>query len=269
MRIAPVRGWRAVDLRELWAYRDLLRLMAWRDITVRYKQTILGPAWVILQPFLTMVVFSIIFGRLARVPSDGLPYPLFSFAALVPWGLFSTSLMHASNSLVAGANLVKKVYFPRLIVPASCIGSALIDFAITSVVLAGIMAWYGVTPTAHAVWLPALVLLAAMSSLGASLWLSALNVRFRDVRLTVPFLLQLWFFLSPVAYPSSLVPQPWRVLYGMNPMVTVIEGFRWALLGGSMVPWLAATASLATALVLLVSGLYFFRRMEISFADVV
>ncbi len=267
--IAPVKGWRAVNFRELWAYRDLLMLMAWRDITVRYKQTILGPVWVILQPFLTMVVFSILFGRLARIPSNGMPYPIFSFAALVPWGFFATSLMHASNSLVAGASLVKKVYFPRLIVPVSCIGSALVDFFITSIVLAGIMAWYDVTPNRNVVLIPALLFLAAMASLGAGLWLSALNVRFRDVRLTVPFLVQLWFFLSPIAYPSGLVPEPWRTFYGMNPMVTVIEGFRWALLGGSMVSWKMATLSVVTALIVLVSGLYVFRRMEVAFADVV
>ena len=267
--IAPVGGWRAVDLRELWAYRDLLKLMAWRDVTVRYKQTILGPLWVILQPFLTMVVFTIIFGRLARVPSDGFPYPVFSFTALVPWGLFATSLLHASNSLVAGANLVKKVYFPRLIVPISCIGTALIDFFITSVVLAVIMIWYGVAPTRNVVWIPAFVLLAAASSLGASLWLSALNVRFRDVRLTVPFLVQLWFFVSPIAYPSSLVPGPWRTWYYLNPMVAVVEGFRWALLGASAISWSAAVLSVGTATVLLVTGAYFFRRMEVAFADVV
>jgi lipopolysaccharide transport system permease protein len=268
-RIRPLSGWAPLHLGELWEYRDLLRLLAWRDIRVRYKQTVLGAAWAVLQPLLTMAVFSLFFGRLAKVPSDGLPYPIFAFAALVPWGFFSTSLTQASNSLVGNANLIQKVYFPRLVVPMSCAASALVDMCISFVVLLGFMLWYRIVPTAKVVWLPVFVVLALITSLGAGLWLSALNVRYRDVRYTVPFLVQFWLFATPIAYPSSLLPEPWRTVYGLNPMVGVVEGFRWALLGAKTAPGAAAAVSGLAALVLLVSGALFFRRMEATFADVV
>lgn len=267
--IRPIKGWAPVNLREVWEYRDLLRLLAWRDITVRYKQTVLGAAWAVLQPLLTMAVFSLFFGGLAKVPSDGLPYPIFAFAALVPWGFFSTSLTQASNSLVGNANLIKKVYFPRLVVPMSSAASALIDMCIAFVVLLGFMAWYRIVPTGNVVWLPAFVLLAGITSLGAGLWLSALNIRYRDVRHAVSFLIQFWLFATPIAYPSSLLPEPWRTLYGLNPMAGVVEGFRWALLGTKTEPGAMVAVSALMALTLLVTGAFYFRRMEATFADVV
>ena len=268
-RIRPVHGWIHVNAREVWQYRDLLFLLSWRDITVRYKQTILGPAWVILQPILTMVVFSVVFGRLAKMPSDGLPYPVFSFAALVPWGLFATSLTQASNSLIASANLVRKVYFPRLVVPISCIGSALIDFSLSLAILFGMMIWYGITPGIRVAWLPAFALLAAATALGAGLWASALSVRFRDIRLAVPYLIQVWFFASPVTYPSSLLPAEWRQVYFLNPMAGVVEGFRWALLGSGSPPGPEIGWSILTTSLLLASGAVFFRRMESTFGDLI
>ncbi|MBI4915361.1 MAG: ABC transporter permease [Acidobacteria bacterium] len=268
-RIRPIKGWAPVNFREVWEYRDLLRLLAWRDITVRYKQTVLGAAWAVLQPLLTMAVFSLFFGRLAKVPSDGLPYPIFAFAALVPWGFFSTSLTQASNSLVGSANLIKKVYFPRLVVPMSSAASALVDMCIAFAVLLGLMLWYRIVPTANVVWLPGFVLLALVTSLGAGLWLSALNVRYRDVRHIVSFLVQFWLFATPIAYPSSLLPEPWRTLYGLNPMAGVVEGFRWALLGTKTAPGAMVAVSALMALTLLVTGAFYFRRMEATFADVV
>ena len=267
--IRPVHGWSPVNLGELWEYRDLLRLLAWRDIKVRYRQTALGAAWAILQPLLTMAVFSLFFGRLAKVPSDGLPYPIFAFAALVPWGFFSTSLTQASSSLVGSANLIKKVYFPRLVVPMSCAASALVDMCVAFVVLLGFMLWYRIVPTVNVIWLPAFVALALVTSLGAGLWLSALNVRYRDVRYTVAFLVQFWLFATPIAYPSSLLHEPWRTVYGLNPMVGVVEGFRWALLGTKTAPGAMVAVSGLAALALLVTGAFYFRRMEATFADVV
>ena len=267
--IRPVHGWSPVNLGELWEYRDLLRLLAWRDIKVRYRQTALGAAWAILQPLLTMAVFSLFFGRLAKVPSDGLPYPIFAFAALVPWGFFSTSLTQASSSLVGSANLIKKVYFPRLVVPMSCTASALVDMCVAFVVLLGFMLWYRIVPTVNVIWLPAFVALALVTSLGAGLWLSALNVRYRDVRYTVAFLVQFWLFATPIAYPSSLLNEPWRTVYGLNPMVGVVEGFRWALLGTKTAPGAMVAVSALAALALLVTGAFYFRRMEATFADVV
>jgi lipopolysaccharide transport system permease protein len=258
-----------LHLGELWEYRDLLRLLAWRDIKVRYKQTALGAAWAVLQPLLTMAVFSLFFGKLAKIPSDGLPYPVFAFAALVPWGFFSTSLAQASNSLVGNANLIQKVYFPRLVVPISCAGSALVDMCIAFLVLLGFMVGYRIVPSIHAIWLPAFVVLALITSLGAGLWLSALNVRYRDVRYVVPFLLQFWLFATPIAYPSSLLHEPWRTVYGLNPMVGVVEGFRWALLDAKTAPGAIVAASALAALTLLVTGALYFRRMEATFADVV
>ena len=267
--IRPLTGWNPLHLGELWAYRDLLRLLAWRDIKVRYRQTLLGAAWAVLQPLLTMGVFSIFFGRLAKVPSDGLPYPIFSLAALVPWGFFSTSLTQASNSMVGSANLIKKVYFPRLVVPISCMGSALVDMSIAFVLLVGFMLGYRIVPTVNVIWLPAFVALALITSLGAGLWLAALNVRYRDVRYVVPFMVQFWLFATPIAYPSSLLHEPWRTVYGLNPMAGVVEGFRWALLGSNTAPGGMVAVSALAALALLVSGAFYFRRMEATFADVV
>ncbi len=267
--LEPSPGWVSLRLRELWEYRELLYFLTWRDIKVRYKQTVLGAAWAILQPFLTMVVFSLFFGRLARIPSDGVPYPIFSFAALVPWTLFAYGLTQSSASLVASQNLIKKIYFPRLVIPIASVFSAVVDFLIAFGVLLGMMLWYGVTPTMNVCWLPALVLLALTTSLGVGLWLCALNVQYRDVKYMMPFLTQFWLFATPIAYPSSLLPESLRVLYGLNPMAGVIEGFRWALLNTDTQPgpMILASASVATAL--LVSGLFYFRRMEKTFADIV
>jgi lipopolysaccharide transport system permease protein len=275
--IEPRRGWISLGLRELWEYRELLYFLTWRDIKVRYKQTVLGAAWAVLQPFLTMVVFSLFFGRLAKVPSDGLPYPLFSYAALVPWTFFATGLTQSSNSLVGSANLIRKVYFPRLVVPISSVLSGLVDFAISfAVLLAVIMPWFHyVTPgysfslTAGVLWLPLLLVLALVTALGVGLWLSALNVQFRDVRHTLPFLVQLWLFATPIAYPSSLLPEKWQVVYALNPMVGVVEGFRWALLGTDTAPGPMIAVSSLAAGALLLSGVFYFRRMEKTFADVI
>jgi lipopolysaccharide transport system permease protein len=268
LRIEPSRGWTALKLYELWEYRELLYFLAWRDIKVRYKQTVLGAAWAILQPFLTMVVFSLFFGRLAKVPSDGLPYPIFSYAALVPWTFFAHGLQQASASLVSGANLLKKVYFPRLAMPIAVVCSGVVDFVLAFLVLLIMMAYYGITPTAHVVWLPLFLVQAFVTALGVGLWLSAMNIQFRDIRYIVPFLTQLWLFATPIAYPSSLLSEPWLTLYGLNPMVGVVEGFRWALLGRGMGPGLMTAVSAVVALTLLVSGAFYFRRMEKTFADV-
>ncbi len=266
--IEPSSGWVALRLRELWEYRELLYFLTWRDIKVRYKQTALGASWAIIQPFFTMLVFSIFFGRLAKVPSDGIPYPVFSYAALLPWTFFANGLSQASNSLVGSANLISKVYFPRLVVPLSSVLSGVLDFAIAFVVLGGMMLYYGMWPTGAAIWLPLFLLLSFITALGTSLWLSALNVQYRDIRYAVPFLTQFWLFATPIAYPSSLLTEPWRTLYGLNPMVGVVEGFRWALFG-SQPPGAMLGVSAVVALLLLVCGAYYFRRMEQTFADVV
>jgi lipopolysaccharide transport system permease protein len=267
--IKPSRGWVALKLNELWEYRELLYFLVWRDIKVRYKQTVLGIAWAIIQPFFTMVVFSLFFGRLAKVPSDGIPYPIFSFAALVPWTFFANGLSMASNSLVDSANLIKKVYFPRLTIPLATVLSGVVDFVLAFAMLLGMMFYFGIAPTFNVIWLPLLLLLAFVTSLGVSLWLSAMNVQFRDVRYTIPFLTQLWLFATPIAYPSSLLSEPWRTLYGINPMVGVVEGFRWALLSANTAPGPIIIVSSLAALFVLVSGAYYFRRMERTFADVV
>jgi lipopolysaccharide transport system permease protein len=267
--IRPSRGWVSLKLRELWEYRELLYFLTWRDIKVRYKQTVLGAAWAIIQPFFTMVVFSLIFGRLANIPSDGIPYPIFSYAALVPWTFFANGLSQSSNSLVGSANLIKKVYFPRLTIPIATVLSGVVDFVLAFIVLLGMMIFYGIVPTVNVLWLPLFLMLSLTTSLGVGLWLSAMNVQFRDVRYTVPFLTQLWLFATPIAYPSSLLSEPWRTLYGINPMVGVVEGFRWALLGTATAPGLISIVSSLAALTLLVSGAFYFRRMEKTFADVV
>jgi lipopolysaccharide transport system permease protein len=269
LRIEPTRGWVALRLREVVAYRELLFFLVWRDLKVRYKQTILGVAWAVLQPLLTMLVFALFFGRLARVPSDGVPYSLFAYTALIPWTFFATGLTTASNSLVGSANLITKVYFPRLTIPLATVLAGLVDFALAFPVLFGLMWWYGLAPTGNVIWLPAFIALAFVTALGVGLWLSALNVEFRDVRHVVPFLTQLWMFATPIAYPSSLLPEQWRAVYALNPMVGVVEGFRWALLGTTTRPGPMILVSAAVALALLVGGAFFFRRMERTFADVV
>jgi lipopolysaccharide transport system permease protein len=265
--IRPSKGWVALNLGDLWRYRELVFFLTWRDISVRYKQTVLGAAWAILQPFFTMVVFSVFFGLLAKVPSDGLPYPVWSFCALLPWQLFAYSLTQSGNSLVSNQNLISKVYFPRMVIPLAATLGGLLDFLIAFVVLLLMMVFYHITPTA-AVWtLPLFVLLAIVTALGVGLWLSALNVEYRDVRYTIPFLTQFWMFLTPIAYASSIVPEQWRTLYAINPMVGVVEGFRWALLGTGKAPGPILAISTVVSIVLFVSGMFYFRRMERTFAD--
>ncbi len=270
VRLQPSHGWVAIRLKELWQYRELLYFLTWRDIKVRYKQTVLGVLWALIQPFMTMVVFSLFFGRLAQVPSDGLPYPIFNYAALIPWTLFSQGLSTSANSLVNSANLLKKIYFPRLVIPISGILSGLVDFALSFTILFGLMLLYGIAPTANVIWLLPLTLLALITSLAVGLWLSALNVQFRDVRYILPFITQLWMFITPIAYPSSLIENPTlRLIYSLNPMTGVVEGFRWALLGTDTAPNSMILVSATAALLLLISGLFYFRRMERTFADVV
>jgi len=266
--IEPSSGWVSLRLRELWEYRELLYFFAWRDIKVRYKQTAIGASWAIIQPFFTMVIFTLVFGRLARMPSDGIPYPIFSYTALLPWSYFSQSLSQSSASLVGSANLIRKVYFPRMAVPISSVLSGVVDFFIAFTVLLMMMVYYGVSPTPAVVLLPGFFLLALITALGVGLWLSALNVKYRDVRYIVPFLTQFWLFATPVVYPSSLLEEPWRTVYGLNPMVGVVEGFRWALLGSSP-PAGMLVLSFFVAISILVTGAFYFRRMERTFADVV
>ena len=269
IRIEPSRSWLAVNLPELWAYRELLYFLVWRDVKVRYKQTVIGIGWTILQPLTTMVIFTVIFGNFAKIPSDGLPYPVFAYTALLPWDLFANALNRCTVSLTGSANLITKVYFPRLIVPASAIISGIIDFAIAFVFLLGIMLWFHIVPTWGAIALPIFLLLTLMTALAVGLWLSALNVRYRDVGHAIPFLIQIWMFLSPVAYPVSLVPEKWRLLYSLNPMVGVIEGFRWALLGKESPDFKLIAVSTAVVVALLLGGLVYFKRIERTFADVV
>lgn len=267
--IRPTRGAASLRLGELWSYRELAYFLVWRDVKVRYKQTVLGAAWAVLQPTLTMVVFSIFFGRLAGVDSGGLPYPIFAYTALLPWQLFSHALLESGNTLVTHQQMITKVYFPRLLLPLSAVLAGLVDFVIAFVVLGGLMVYYGIVPTAAIVTLPLFLLLAMTAALGAGAWLAALNVQYRDVRYTLPFLTQLWLFSTPIAYPTSLVPEAWRPLYGLNPMAGVVEGFRWALLGhGEPLPSLWAASTLS-AVALLVGGVWYFRRTERTFADVV
>jgi lipopolysaccharide transport system permease protein len=268
-RIEPSKGWTSLGLKDLWQYRELLFFLTWRDIKVRYKQTALGAAWAVIQPLFTMLVFTLFFGRLARVPSDGFPYPLFSYAALLPWQLFAYALTESSNSVVANERLITKVYFPRLVVPLASILAGLVDFVIAFTLVIGMMVWYGVRPTLAILTLPFFVILAMATALGVGLWLSALNVIYRDVRYTLNFIVQFWLFASPVAYSSTLVPARWRPFYGLNPMAGVIEGFRWALLGKAQAPGAMLWVSVVVVALVLVGGLYYYRRMEKTFADVV
>jgi len=269
IRISSSTSWLALRLGELWDHRELLYFFVWRDVKVRYKQTAIGAAWAIIQPILTVVTFTIIFDKFAKMPSDGLPYPVFSYAALLPWNYFAKSLNGSIISVVAGANLITKVYFPRLLLPISATVSGLIDFGISFIFLLGMMAWYGIVPTWGALLLPCFILLTMLTALSVGLWLSVINVRFRDVAQATSFLIQIWLFASPVAYPVSVVPERWRALYSLNPMAGVIEGFRWALLGKQMPDIVSIITSAAVVLLLLVGGIIFFKRMENTFADIV
>ncbi len=270
--IRASRGWSGIDLRELWRYRELIYFLVWRDVKVRYKQSLLGALWAILQPFLTMVVFSIFFGRFMGIPTDGSPYPVFSYAALLPWQVLESGVSKAGTSLVAGRNLVTKVYFPRIAIPMAPILAGLVDFALASVVYLGMIVYYQVRPGWEILLLPAFLLVTVMTTVGVSLWLAALNVSYRDVAFIIPFLVRVWFFVTPVTYPVSVVPAPYQPLYWMNPMVGVVEGFRWSLYGagkGAVLPWNLMAISAGVALVLVVTGTAFFRRMERTFADLV
>jgi lipopolysaccharide transport system permease protein len=267
--ITPPNRWIPLELAELWEYRELLYFLVWRDMKVRYKQTALGAAWAVIQPLFMMLVFSLFFGRLAKVPSDGIPYPVFTFCALISWQLFANALTESSNSLIGNQNLITKVYFARLVIPIAAVLSGLVDFLIAFVILIAMMLFYGIVPGPAILVLPGFILLAVLTALAVGLWLSALNVQYRDVRYTMNFLVQFWLFATPVAYPSSIVPETWRALYGLNPMAGVVEGFRWALLGKSAPPSAMLFVSLLVVLVLLVGGLYYFRRMEQEFADIV
>jgi len=267
--IRPSSGWVPLNLAELWEYRELLYFLTWRDIKVRYKQTVLGVAWAVIQPLGMMLVFTIFFGHLVGVPSDGLPVPIFAYTALLPWQLFSRALTDASTSLVVNERLITKVYFPRLLIPVSAVLASLVDFAIAFVLLLGMMVFYGIVPTGSVLMLPLFVLLALMTALGTGFWLSALNAQYRDVRYTLPFLTQFWLFATPVVYPSSLVPEQWRLLYGLNPMTGVVEGFRWALLGKTGAPDVMLAVSAIAVLATFIGGLYYFSRVEETLADVV
>jgi lipopolysaccharide transport system permease protein len=269
VRIEARRKWLALDLAELWAYRDLVYFFVWRDIKVRYKQTVIGAAWAVLQPVLTMLVFSLFFGKLARIPSQGLPYPVFYYSALLPWMYFATAMQAATNIVVENQRVITKIYFPRVVLPIASVMAGLVDFCISFAVFLVLMAYYRIVPTAAVVWLPFFMLLAVMTALGVGLWLSALNAMYRDVRYVVPFLVQFWMFASPVAYPSSLVPAKWRWLYGLNPLAGVIEGFRWALTGHGDPPGILLAASSAAVVLLVLSGLVYYHAMEGTIADVV
>jgi len=267
VEIRPTSGWVSLRLRDIVEYRELLYCLVWRDIKVRYKQTALGAAWAVIQPFFTMLVFSIFFGRLAKVPSDGVPYPVFAYAALVPWTFFATGLTNSANSLVSSANLITKVYFPRLIVPVATVLAGAVDFVVAFAVLLLLLWFYGIAVPAQVLFLPAFFLLAFVATTGVGIWLAALNVEFRDVRYVVPFLTQFWLFATPVAYPSSLLSDQWRTVYALNPMVGVVEGFRWALLGSGPAPGPVVVVSALASVALLVGGAFYFRRVEKTFAD--
>jgi lipopolysaccharide transport system permease protein len=268
--IEPTRGWMPLKLREVWAYRELLYFLIWRDLKIRYRQTVLGAAWAVAQPLATALVFTIFFGKLAKIPSDGVPYPVFTLTGLVPWTFFSNGLTQSANSLVANRYLISKIYFPRPLLPLSRVLGVLPDLGLAFIALLGVMWWYGVgIRISSLAWLPVFVLLAMVTSLGVGLWLSALNVKYRDVQHVLPLLVQLWLFASPLAYPSSLLSEPWQTVYGLNPMVGVVDGFRWTLLGIGDPPGSTEIASSLAALFILVTGAFFFRRSERHFADIV
>ena len=267
--IEPSRGWQALGLKELWEFRELFYFLAWRDIKVRYKQTALGASWAILQPLLSMLIFTLIFGILAKIPSDGLPYPLFAYSALLPWQLFVYALTQSSNSLIENARLISKVYFPRLVVPLASVVAGVVDFFIAFSILILLMFYYGVVPTWGVLALPFFLILALGAAMSVGLWMSALNVKYRDVRYTVPFLAQAWMFATPIVYPSSMIPEAWRWLYGLNPMAGVVEGFRWALQGTEILHLPLILVSATVVVIGLVGGLYYFKRMEKMFADLV
>ena len=267
--ISPSKGWLSLNLKEVWEYRELLGILARRDVSVRYKQSIVGIGWAIIQPLMTMIIFTIIFGTFAKLPSDGLPYPIFSYCALLPWTYFARSLGDSSDSLVGSSHLITKVYFPRLILPISKVFSGLIDFAIAFAILLGMMAWYRIAPTKGLLALPLFIGIAMLAALGVGTWFTALNVRYRDVKFVVPFLIQFWMYASPVAYSTSIIPEKWQWIYGLNPMVGVIEGFRWAMLGKAAP---SITLLLIPSLIIfaiLISGLYYFKKMEKTFADII
>lgn len=267
--LKPTRGWGRLNLGELWKYRELTYFLTWRDLKVRYKQTVLGASWAILQPFLSMVVFSVFFGSLLNVPSEGVPYPVFSYTALLPWGVFAKALNDAGRSLVTNRSMITKIYFPRMVIPVASVISGLVDFAIAFVVLLGMMWYFHIPPTVNIWTLPLFLLLALLTALGIGLWLSALNVLYRDIGYIIPFLTQLWFYLTPIVYPASQVPEHWRNIYALNPMVGVVEGFRWALLDTATAPGPMVVVSSIVALLMLLSGMFYFRRMERTFADMV
>lgn len=267
--IEPKRGLFHLDLGAIWPYRDLLYFLVWRDVKVRYKQTVLGVGWAILQPLMMMLIFTVIFGNFAKIPSDGLPYPIFAYAALLPWNYFSQAISRSGASLVSSAALISKVYFPRLIIPLASVVTPVMDFFLAFLILLGLMVWFSIAPTWGLLALPLLMLIAFMTALAVGLWLSPLNVKYRDVGHTIPFLVQFWMFASPVAYPVSLVPEKWQLLYSLNPMVGVIEGFRWALLGKQSPDFGVMAVSAAVVLVLLLGGIVYFKRMERTFADVI
>ncbi len=267
--LRPAKGWLSMDLGELWRYRELIYFLTWRDIKVRYKQAVLGVGWAVLQPLLTVLIFTVIFGILLKTPSQGLPYPLFALSALLPWQLFATALQRSSVSLVGNANLITKIYFPRLAIPLSTVLAALVDFGVSFIVLLMVMIYYGAWPGWRILWILPIVLLTLVTALSVGLWLSALNVQYRDIQHMVPFIIQVWMYASPIVYPIETIPEGlWRSLYGLNPMVGVIQGFRWALLGGNP-PDLTMVVSMGVVLILLITGVYYFRRMEKTFADVV
>jgi lipopolysaccharide transport system permease protein len=256
--------------KDLWRYRELFYFLAWRDILVRYKQTAIGMAWALIRPFLTMVVFTVVFGNLAKLPSEGVPYPILVFAGMLPWQFFSTALSECSNSLISNANLISKVYFPRLIVPTSAVIVSFVDFMVSGIILLGLMAWYNYIPTWRILTLPLFIGIAFAASIGVGLWLAALNVEYRDFRYIVPFIVQFGLYISPVGFSSNIVPEQWRLLYSLNPMVGVIDGFRWAILGGESKLYLPGfTLSVGLVVLLLVSGIWYFRKMERTFADVI
>lgn len=269
LRITPPSGWQLLPANELWAYRELLYFFVWREIKIRYKQTAIGAAWAVLQPFLTMLVFSLFFGRLAHISSEGLPYPIFYYSALLPWMYFASSLQNATSTIVDNQRVITKVYFPRMALPLSAVLSGLMDFGISFLLFLVMMVYYHIRPTAALVWLPAFLLLAVLTAFGVGLWLSAMNAIYRDVRYVVPFLINFWMLASPVGYGSSIVPEKWRWLYGLNPMAGVIEGFRWSLAGHGMPPGRLLIASTGVVLVVLAGGIAYFQKMETTVADVV